>query len=120
MGVVQTNPQTSRILPRHYYEARIKIEVVREGQTICAGGWVRDLSESGVGAFAGNKLAIGERTTLTIPLPNQSELVVPAIITRAVGTQYGFQFTALNGKQREQLRKVLAGCKVVVEDPRSY
>jgi PilZ domain len=105
-----------RILPRYAFEARIKIEVVRGGRTVTAEGWVRDLSESGLGAFAGSELILGELATLKVPLPNQFELAVPATVTRAIGTQYGFQFTALSGIQRERLRKVLARCKPVIDD----
>jgi len=107
-------------MPRYQFEVRIRIEVVRNGKTISAEGWARDLSESGVGAFAGSPLAVGERASLKIPLPNQFELVVPVIVTRAQGTQYGFRFTALSGEQREQLRKALVGCKPIAEDAMLY
>jgi hypothetical protein len=30
-----------------------------------------------------------------------------------VGTEYGFQFTALSGKQRDQIRGLLAATKVI-------
>lgn len=107
--------QRDRILPRHQFEARVKIVAARHGKKLCTEGWVRDLSESGLGAFVGAELSIGEGVALTIPLTNQIELAVPAVVTRTVGTEYGFQFTALSGKQREQLRKVLAACKAVPE-----
>ena len=117
MSLVESNQQVrDRILPRYQFEARIRIEVVREGKTISAEGWVRDLSESGVGAFVGSALAVGEIASLKIPLPNQFELKVPTMVTRAQGTHYGFQFTALSGKQREQLRQALVGCKPIAED----
>jgi hypothetical protein len=109
-----------RILPRYQFEARIRIELVRDGKTIFAEGWMRDLSESGAGAFAGSALAVGEIARLKIPLSNQFELVVPTIVTRARGTHYGFRFTALSGKQREQLRKALLGCKPIAEDATLY
>lgn len=118
---VESNEQRrDRIMPRYQFDARIRIEVARDGKTIFAEGWVRDLSESGVGAFAGSPLAVGEKASLKIPLPDQFELVVPAIVTRAQGTHYGFRFTALSGKQREQLRKALVGCKPIAEDAMLY
>jgi hypothetical protein len=109
-----------RILPRYQFEVRIGIEVVRNGKAISAGGWSRDLSESGVGAFAGGSFAVGEKASLKIPLPNRFELVVPAIVTRAQGTHYGFQFTALSGQQRKQLRDALAGSKPITESAWLY
>ena len=106
----------NRILPRYQYEARIKIEVTRGETRVCFEGWARDLSESGLGAFVGSELRIGEPITLRIPLPHQSDLVVPALVSRAIGTQCGFQFTALSTKQREQVRKVLARCKLAADE----
>jgi len=106
-----------RILPRHHFEARVRIEVVRELKSVVVEGWARDLSESGLGAFVGAKLLIGEQAMLRVPLPNQTELVVPAIVTRNLGTQYGFRFTALSKTQREQICRVLAECKVVPYHP---
>jgi len=102
-----------RILPRHEFESRIKIEIVRGLKTLCTEGWARDMSESGLGAFVGAKLLVGEVATLRIPLTGQTELVIPAIVTRNLGTQYGFRFTALSKTQREQLCEVLAHCRVV-------
>lgn len=121
MSFVESEQQRrDRILPRYQFEARIRIELVRDGKTIFAEGWMRDLSESGAGAFAGSALAVGEIARLKIPLSNQFELVVPTIVTRARGTHYGFRFTALSGKQREQLRKALLGCKPIAEDATLY
>ena len=120
MSLAESNQERDRILPRFEFETRIRIEVVRNGKTISSVGWARDLSESGIGAFAGSALAVGELATLNIPLPHKFELTVPSIVTRAKGTNYGFQFTALSGKQREQLRKALLGRKPVAEGALLY
>jgi hypothetical protein len=67
-------------------------------------GWARDLSESGLGAFVARELIVGELVTIEILLSPSRELTIPAKVARGVGTQYGFQFTALSGEQREEIR----------------
>jgi hypothetical protein len=108
-----------RILPRYQFEVRMRIEVVRERETRLTEGWARDLSESGLGAFVGAELFVGELATLRVPLPNQIELVIPAKITRNVGTEYGFQFTALSPVQRDQLRSVMVRSKIITSSQAS-
>jgi len=106
-----------RILPRHHFEARIKIEILRGRKKFETEGWARDLSESGVGAFVGADLDVGELATLRIPLGPGNELVIPARITRNLGTEYGFQFTALSQTQRAQIRHVLGASKAIPYSP---
>jgi hypothetical protein len=110
MGLVEFDKPVGveRVLPRHQFEARVKIEVTREQGKSLTEGWARDLSESGMGAFVGAQLIVGELATLRIPLPDRGELVIPARITRNFGTEYGFQFTALSRQQRDQINRVLA------------
>ena len=104
---------TERILPRHEFEARVKIEILRGGEKFSTEGWARDLSESGMGAFVGAELFLGELATVRIPLRDEADIVVPAKITRCLGTEYGFQFTALSRLQRDQIRGLLATTKVL-------
>jgi hypothetical protein len=111
--------EVERILPRHEFDARVKIEVVREHKTRLTEGWARDLSENGLGAFVGAELIIGETATLRIPLRNEVELLIPAQVTRRVGTEYGFQFTALSPEQRDQIRSVLRMSKTIPFVPAS-
>ena len=110
MGLVESDKPlgVERVLPRHQFEARVKIEVMRERETSLTEGWARDLSESGLGAFVGMQLVVGELATLRIPLQDEVEIVVPAKITRNFGTEYGFQFTALSRQQRDQIHSALA------------
>ena len=72
-------------------------------------GWSRTLSESGLGAFVAQALVLGEYVTLEIPLPDTAKQVIPAKVARAVGTEYGFQFTALSAEQRSRIRATLKG-----------
>ena len=69
--------------------------------------WVRDLSESGLRAFVADSLVPGESVTFEIPLSDTGNQVIPAKVMRALGTDYGFQFTALSAEQRNQIQAAL-------------
>lgn len=97
------------MVPRYPFEARCKIRIERPGQTLETEGWARDLSESGLGAFVATSLGLGEPATLQIPLPGDHELVIPAIVARKDGTQYGFRFMALSSRQRNLIHRAIAG-----------
>jgi hypothetical protein len=103
----------SRIAARHVFESRILIRFCRGSQKFAAQGWARDLSESGLGAFAAENLVIGELVTLQIPLGASGKEVIAAKVSRQVGTQYGFQFTALSAEQRLGIQAALKGQKEI-------
>jgi len=96
------------ISPRHRFEARVSICVQRGQQKLSLQGWVRDLSESGLRAFVADSLVPGESVTFEIPLSDTGNQVIPAKVMRALGTDYGFQFTALSAEQRNQIQVTLS------------
>ncbi len=49
------------------------------------------------------------KATLEIPLPGSGQHVIPAKVVRALGSEYGFQFTASSAEQRTQIRTTLKG-----------
>ncbi len=85
----------------------------RDSTKLSLQGWVRNLSESGVGAFVADALIPGESVTLEIPVPDCGKQVIPAKVVRALGTEYGFQFTALSADQRRQIRATLRECPTI-------
>jgi len=93
-----------RITPRYVFEARVRIRVQRASQNLTMEGWARDISETGISAFVAQGLIIGELVTLEIPLAASHWHSIPAKVARCIGTQYGFQFTALSPGQRENIR----------------
>jgi hypothetical protein len=95
------------------FETRIRIRLQRDSQTLTLQGWVRNLSESGRGAFVAEALVLGEFVTLEIPLPDSDKQVIPAKVVRALGTEYGFQFTALSAEQRTRIRATLKGQQAI-------
>ena len=99
----------SRIAIRYAFESRILIRLCRGSQKLALHGWARDLSESGLGAFVAEGLVMGESVSLEIPLSAFGKQVIPAKVTRQLGTQYGFQFTALSAEQRSSVRSALMG-----------
>lgn len=100
----------SRIAPRYQFETRVAIQMKSGTATE---GWVRDLSESGIGAFVGRELIVGETGTLTFRLTDTIKLVVPAQVVASVGTRYGFRFLALSAEQRDQIVKTTQHLKVI-------
>jgi|SRR5580692_4219454 c-di-GMP-binding flagellar brake protein YcgR len=100
---------TDRISPRHSFEAKIRIRLERGSKKLSLQGWARDLSESGLGAFVAEALALGEVVTLEVPLTDTEQQTIPAKVVRAVGTEVGFQFTALSAAQRQQIQARLKG-----------
>ena len=103
----------ARISPRHIFETRIRICLQRGSQRLSLQGWARDLSESGLGAFVAEALVPGELVTLEVPLPNCDKQVIPAKIARVLGTECGFQFTALSAEQRTRIRAALKAHPVI-------
>jgi PilZ domain len=103
----------SRIAPRYTFEARILIRLCRDQRTWAVSGWTRDLIEGGLGAFVAEKLEVGERVVLLVELPALGKQEIAARVARHVGTQYGFQFTALSSEQRSAIQMVLQGQSAV-------
>lgn len=105
---VYRNPE-GRISTRHVFETRITIRIQRDNQRLVLQGWTRNLSESGLNAFVAHALVLGESVMLEIRLSNSGKHAIPAQVVRALGTEYGFQFTALSVEQRSQVRATLKG-----------
>lgn len=105
----QSQNSVDRIAERHVFECRIQIRTHLRGENIVTAGWARDMSESGLGAFVAEELFQGEFVTLEIPISSEADTVIPAKVARCLGTQYGFQFTALSAEQRFKLLSALRG-----------
>jgi hypothetical protein len=99
----------NRIAARYLFESRILIRFCQGSQKFVVQGWARDLSESGLGAFVAENLVIGELVTLQIPLGISGKEVIAAKVSRRLGTQCGFQFTALSAEQRVGIQEALKG-----------
>jgi PilZ domain-containing protein len=109
MAIPSNRALPDRILPRYAFEANIRIRLQRHSQNLTLLGWTRDLSESGVAAFVAQGLTLGELVTLEIPLPHSGTQEIPARVARSLGTEYGFQFTALSAEQRRLIQATFKG-----------
>lgn len=98
------------ISPRHRFEARIDIRLQRGEQKLNLQGWTRDLSESGLRAFVADQLEKGESVIFEIPLSDIEKQVIPAKVVRSLGTDYGFEFTALSAEQRSHIQATPREC----------
>ena len=104
---------SDKIEPRHVFEARTLIRVERDERKLSLHGWARDLSESGLRAFVAEPLWLGESVVLEMPLLDSNKQVIPAKVVRVLGTEYGFQFTALSAEQRGHIRTTIEGRPVI-------
>jgi hypothetical protein len=100
---------SSRISPRFNFETRFRIRLRRGGADLSVGGWARDISESGIGAFVAEELLPGEDVDLEVPFPGGVTLTLRACVSRSLGTQYGLMFTALSPEQRREIQKAMEG-----------
>jgi len=107
--VAKSAGDSSRISPRFNFETRFRIRVQRSGEELTVGGWARDISESGIGAFVAEELSPGEEVDLEVPFPGDVTLTIRACVSRNLGTQYGLMFTALSTEQRRHIQSVMAG-----------
>jgi hypothetical protein len=98
-----------RIATRYPFEERIAIRIRRLNQTVTVHAWARDLSETGLGAFVGKDLVLGESVTVQIPFGSFNKTEISARVIRQAGTRYGFQFLALSAEQRLEIRHTLQG-----------
>lgn len=96
-----------RISPRHVFEAKIRIRLERHSKQLSLPGWARDLSETGLNGFVAEALTLSEVVTLEIPLADSGHLAIPAKVVRVLGTEVGFQFTALSADQRRRIQATL-------------
>jgi hypothetical protein len=110
MGPTSSSLQgdSSRISPRYSFETRIRIRLLRGSKDLVVGGWARDISESGIGAFVAEELIPGEEVELELPVMGDIKLTVRASVSRNLGTQYGLMFTALSSEQRQHIQAALA------------
>jgi hypothetical protein len=99
----------SRISPRFKFETRFRLRIQRKGEELTVGGWARDISESGIGAFVAEELTPGEEVDLEVPFPEDVTLNIRACVSRNLGTQYGLMFTALSPEQRRHIQAAMTG-----------
>jgi hypothetical protein len=98
-----------RISSRHLFEAKIRIRIERNSKQLSLPGWARDLSETGLSGFVAEALTLGEVVTLEIPMSDSDHEAIPAKVVRVLGTEVGFQFTALSANQRRRIQATLKG-----------
>lgn len=110
MGQTSSSLQgdSSRISPRYSFETRIRIRLLRASKDLVVGGWARDISESGIGAFVAEELIPGEEVELEVPFAGDVMLTLHALVSRTLGTQYGLMFTALSSEQRQHIQAAMA------------
>ena len=118
-GSSQKRSREDRISSRHVYETRIRIHIHHNEQNLTVEGWTRNLSEGGLNAFVAHGLTRGQLVTLEVPLQGSVAHSIPAQVVRTLGTEYGFQFTALSAEQRAAVRATVRERPVLSQDRRN-
>ena len=108
-GSPNLRADSTRIAHRYPFETRFKIRLLRASGEQIVGGWARDISESGIGAFVAEELIPEEQIELEVPFPGGVTLKMPARVSRNLGTQYGLMFTGLSLEQRRQIQGAIEG-----------
>jgi c-di-GMP-binding flagellar brake protein YcgR len=90
--------RTRRKFVRHVVEVRFNLTRA-DGKKL--GGWMRDISEGGIGGIVADTLSPGEQVTVEFQLPGQATPIkLNCTIRYSVGTRFGLEFTALNSQHR--------------------
>ena len=96
----------ARQFVRYAVDIRMSVQVFREGETISFWGRSNELGEDGIGGTLTMPLEPGEVASLEFILPlTVGPLKLRAVVRYRSGLRHGFEFLALNAKQRDALRR---------------
>ena len=102
----QSAKPKARQFPRYAADVRLAVQVFRKGETISLWGRSSELAEDGVGGTLTGPLEPGEVVSMEFTLPLAVKPVkLRAIVRYRSGLRHGFEFLALNAKERDALRR---------------
>lgn len=98
--------KSARRFPRYPADFRLSIQLFRPSGSLSLWGLCSELGEDGISATLTEELQLGEVVSMEISLAAiGSALKVRAIVRYCDGLRHGFEFLALDGQQREALRR---------------
>ena len=99
--------RSSRRFPRYPLNVNLSIHVFRSGESISLWGRSNELGEDGIGATMTGALESGEVVSMELSLPTVGHPIkFRALVRYRDGLRHGFEFLALSGTQREDIRRV--------------
>jgi len=106
---------TSRRFPRYAVDMRISVQVFRPSGSISLWGRSHELGEDGVGGTLTGEVEPGEVVSMELALPAASHpMKVRALVRYRSGFRHGFEFLALDARQKEALRRT---CEILANAP---
>ncbi len=98
--------QISRRFERHTLDVRVTINVFRSGENVSFWGRSSEIGADGIGATLTGELEPGEVVSMELLLPMAPAAIkFRALVRYRNGLRHGFEFLALSGAQREEIRK---------------
>lgn len=95
-----------RRFPRYPANLRLSIQLFRPSGSLSLWGLCSELGEDGVSATLTEELRLGDVVSMEIPMPAIGcALKVRAIVRYCDGLRHGFEFLALESRQREALHR---------------
>lgn len=99
--------QAARRFPRYPVDIRVSLQVFRPNGTVSLWGRSTELGEDGIGATLTGEVEPGEVVSMELSLPAASyPMKFRALVRYRTGLRHGFEFLALNGQQKDALRRV--------------
>jgi hypothetical protein len=95
-----------RRIPRSGLDRRLRVTKAQQGKQACFHGWIRDITEEGMGAVVPCSLNIGEQVTLEFSAGDGLEGTVSAIVRHRQGFHYGFDFDSIEPSLSEAIARL--------------
>lgn len=100
--------RSMRQFPRFQLDVRMLVHLFRDGTNTTVWGRSTSLGQEGIGATLTGEMEIGEVVGLEFGVPLSSHPVkLRAIVRYKNGFQYGFEFLAMDGTQRQAIQRAL-------------
>ena len=105
LGYVEPGNETRRWLS---FQSNVKVvSLAVNGKPYQGNSRVGQVSETSIGLFIPANLRIRDNAEIEFSLPDSSETIkTKAIVKNRAGFRYTFEFTGLNERQRERIRRV--------------
>ena len=100
--------RSMRQYPRFQLDVRMLVHLFRDGNTSTVWGRSTCLGQEGIGATLAGEMEIGEVVGLEFNVPlSPHPIKLRAIVRFKNGFQYGFEFLAVDGNQRQAIQRAL-------------
>ena len=95
-----------RRIRRSGLDRRLRVNISQQGKQNCVYGWIRDISEEGMGAVVPCSLNIGEQVTLEFSVEDGLEGTVSATVRHRQGFHYGFDFEVIKSSLCQAITRI--------------